>query len=226
MIRIQLLKYHHNNAIANLKAIQQRNYVISTKKEEYPPIYDHTYMEGEINNECKIDKFEPTWRTDSLPACDLRGLSMHLSTIKIGKKINLITEINFALVKWPAEKPGLLFGIVPVEIFNHPLEIYRDPKTKIIPNIRPQWGTYQHVQVTWQSDPIYCLLITEGPMDRLTVIARIVFKRFYLYGPQIFDRESVHCLFIRLKNYGRSVKRQIESNEKCIENANKRIKYK
>ncbi len=62
-------------------------------------------------------------------------------------------------------------------------------------------------------------------MDRLTVIARIVFKRFYLYGPQIFARESVHCLFIRLNNY-KSVKRKIESNEKCIENENKRIKYK
>jgi hypothetical protein len=36
-------------------------------------------MEGEINNQCKIDKFEPTWRPDSLPACDLWGLSMHLS---------------------------------------------------------------------------------------------------------------------------------------------------
>ncbi len=62
-------------------------------------------------------------------------------------------------------------------------------------------------------------------MDRPTVIARIVFKRFYLYGPQIYDRESVHCLFIRLNNFGLSAKRQMESNEKCIENANNRIKY-
>jgi hypothetical protein len=93
--------------------------------------------------------------------------------------LDLFSEINYALVKWPAEKPGLLFGIVPVEIFNHPLVIYRDPETKIIPNIRPRWGIYQHVQETWQRDPIYCLLKTEGPMDRLTVIARIIFKRFY-----------------------------------------------
>ena len=54
---------------------------------------------------------------------------MHLSRIQLGTKIESTTlslTMQFALIKWPEELPGLLYGIIPVDIFENKLEIYRN----------------------------------------------------------------------------------------------------
>ena len=202
--------------------MRQATIQFTSNKVEQPDVYDHEYYENEIAEVCEFGIFGPTYRIDGKPASDLRGLSMHLSKIVLGKKIKFINEINYAFVKWPAQKPGLLFGYVPLEVWDHPLQTYTDPRTNKIPNERPAWGSFQFVQAPWHNEPIYCLLITEGPMDRLQLIITNILKRYYKYGQQIFERESSHCLFHVFNNC--SAKRKFERCGSSNDNANQDLK--
>ena len=73
--------------------------------------------------------FKPNVRNDGLPSCDIRGFDMLLAKKKIGRQVNFIKTMLYIMFKLPDSKPGLIFGIIPIDVFDSPLEIYKNPLT-------------------------------------------------------------------------------------------------
>ena len=110
----------------------------------------------------------------------------------------LSLTMRFALIKWPEELPGLLYGIIPVDIFENQREIYRDPYTGHIPNEDPKWGSYQYIKTVWSKTPLYCLLIAEGSLENMKQCLNIICSRYFkkniqtgvAIGQTMFDETS------------------------------------
>ena len=73
--------------------------------------------------------------------------------------------MDYVLVRWPEDKPGLVFGIVPANVFDEPYEIFRNPYTNDIPISIPNWGTMQHITVPWSDKPFLSTLVSYGNIE-------------------------------------------------------------
>jgi hypothetical protein len=189
-------------------------------------VYDHT-SKIEFDLESEI-VFKPTFREDCLPNWDLGGQYMHLSRIQLGTKIEstmLSLTMRFALVKWPEEVPGLLFGIIPVDIFENKHEIYRNPYTGQIPNEDPKWGSYQYINTVWSKTSLYCLLIAEGSLENMKLCLNVICSRYFkknsqtgvAFGQTMFDEASPYYIFKKIRqqeNKKRKKEDYVESTEK------------
>jgi len=194
-------------------------------------VYDHT-SKIEFDLESEI-VFKPISREDCLPNWDLGGQYMHLSRIQLGTKIESTTfslTMRFALIKWPEQLPGLLYGIIPVDIFENQREIYRDPYTGHIPNEDPKWGSYQYIKTVWSKTPLYCLLIAEGTLENMKLCLNVICSRYFkkniqtgvAIGQTMFDETSPYYIFRKLRD-NENKKRKREDYVDCTENKKYKI---
>ena len=169
-----------NSLLQKLRTMQTTYDQDFKPKSDKITVYDHTCKTA-FDLESEI-VFKPTRREDCLPNWDLVGQSLHLSKIQMSAKkesTSLSAKMKYALIKWPEELPGLLYGIVPVDIFIHQREIYKDPYTDSIPDADPEWGSYQYIKTVWSKRSQYCLLIAEGSLESMKICFDVVCARYF-----------------------------------------------
>jgi hypothetical protein len=167
------------------KSIEKLRQMRTTYDQDYeqdgPSICDHTFKQQFILDGENLVFTPPLYNSiDGKPNSELSGLKLHLREIKVGRILNISSclheTMEYALVKWPNDLPGLLFGIVPVDIFEQKNEIYQNPYTGEIPDRQnyqaPLWP---------HDDPRRLPMAPDGPRRSLVAPTAPVWSR---YGPR------------------------------------------
>ncbi len=199
---------------------------ISNAQQNTQEIYGHTFID-DFKIEDNFQFCPPKYR-GTLPNCDLKGSIIDHQPIlnKPTCHKNRVLDAIYALVKWPESKPGLLFGIVPVNIYSHPLEVFINPLNNEIPNECPEFGSIQCISVVWSDSPFLgCTLICMGKLDFVSKLFNATCKRYFnvKFGAKMFDENSELYMFA-YKNRMRN-KRKIDENDTSEQNSKiKKIK--
>ena len=99
----------------------------------------------------------------------------------------------FVLVKWPEEKPGLMFGICRV----HHRTQFRHPIYLVGPTLGGlKLGSYQHIHCTELKHKVYyCLIVATGNYETCSIGFNHVCQAYKKHGEMLFWEASPFYYF-------------------------------
>ncbi len=205
-------KLAYNNEYYMKKSIERLRQMRTTYQDYEQggtSVYDHTFKQ-KFNLDGDSLVFTPSLfnSIDGKPNSDLSGLKLHLREINVGRILKIDSSLQetmtYALVKWPNDFAGLLFGIIPVDIFEKKNEVYQNPYTGEIPIEDPEWGSYQYIRTVWSQNSFYCLLLGVGKLTSMQLCLEKICNMYFKKGAGIFDENSPLYISRKINEYYRN----------------------